>query len=434
VRLNENQLIKSMSLNALYKPIGMVISLLYTPLLLNYLGDEKYGVWATVLSIITWITFFDVGIGNGLRNIITIEVENEEYQSAKVSISTAYTVLTSIILIAYLVVVSVGLFINWSAVFNTNIEVKPVLFLSFTFICINFILAMQKVGYYAIQQSEKVALTSILTQLFNLVGVLIITAFNTDKLILMAMLFGLSSFVINILFSVLLWKKRPYFRPNPKLFNRDKLYAISSLGFKFFFIQIAALILFTTDSLIITSLYGPEKVTPYNTAFKAFGVFNLMFSALLAPLWARYTVAKSKNNYQWIKINISRMRLVLIPISISIFIAVLYFDKISLLWLGRKLDYDAGLIVSMGVYYVMLIYSSIYSSALNGIGNVNVQLVTASLMALINIPLSIYLAKYCGLSTTGVSLATIICMIIGNIVYTIQMNYIMKKNIEEGIT
>ena len=50
-RFKNNKLSKSVLLNVLLKPIGMIISFLYTPLLLNYLGDEKYGVWVTVLSM-----------------------------------------------------------------------------------------------------------------------------------------------------------------------------------------------------------------------------------------------------------------------------------------------------------------------------------------------------------------------------------------------
>ena len=61
---------KSALINMGFKPISAIVSLVYTPMLLSYLGDEKYGLWATVLSIITWINFFDVGIGNGLRNLL----------------------------------------------------------------------------------------------------------------------------------------------------------------------------------------------------------------------------------------------------------------------------------------------------------------------------------------------------------------------------
>ena len=44
------------------------------------LGDEKYGIWATILSFISWIYYCDLGIGNGLRNKLasTIVIGDKE--------------------------------------------------------------------------------------------------------------------------------------------------------------------------------------------------------------------------------------------------------------------------------------------------------------------------------------------------------------------
>jgi O-antigen/teichoic acid export membrane protein len=48
--------------------VGIAITLLYIPLLLDFLNEEKYGIWITLTTIINWIRIFDVGLGNGLRN------------------------------------------------------------------------------------------------------------------------------------------------------------------------------------------------------------------------------------------------------------------------------------------------------------------------------------------------------------------------------
>ena len=90
---------KSGFINMLIKPISMVISLIYTPMLLAFLGDEKYGLWATLLSIINWINYFDVGIGNGLRNLLSKEIASKDYDEAQKSVSTAYIVLSGISLV-----------------------------------------------------------------------------------------------------------------------------------------------------------------------------------------------------------------------------------------------------------------------------------------------------------------------------------------------
>lgn len=37
------------------------------PIMIKYLGAEQFGIWATMLTLITWVMLFDFGIGNGLK-------------------------------------------------------------------------------------------------------------------------------------------------------------------------------------------------------------------------------------------------------------------------------------------------------------------------------------------------------------------------------
>mgnify|MGYP000199442594 FL=1 len=38
------------------------------PITINYVNADNYGIWLTVSSIISWMSFFDIGINNGLKN------------------------------------------------------------------------------------------------------------------------------------------------------------------------------------------------------------------------------------------------------------------------------------------------------------------------------------------------------------------------------
>lgn len=52
----------------LIKGVSILVSLVLVPLTLSYLTPFDYGVWLTLNSILVWLDFFDVGLGNGLRN------------------------------------------------------------------------------------------------------------------------------------------------------------------------------------------------------------------------------------------------------------------------------------------------------------------------------------------------------------------------------
>lgn len=419
---------KSISINVISRPLSMVISVLYTPLLLRYLGDEKYGIWVTLSSIINWILVFDIGIGNGLRNVLTVKYKQQKHDDIQGAVSSAYFMLGGVVMFLFLTALCVSLFINWNNIFKSSIDVLPVITICLIFISINFVASLQKSVYFAIQQSEVNSVFNIGVQLINLLGIIILQNYSTNKLAAMAFLTGLSSFSMNILFSYQLWKKYYFFIPSYKNIKKTFIKEVCNIGIKFFLLQIAALILFTTDNIIIAVLYGAEAVTAYSIPFALFGVINSIFMAFLIPFWSKFTEVKEQNNWLWIKNVLKWLNILMIPFVIVIIFVVLFFDSITLLWLGRKVNHAPYLLVSLGVYCFLQMYNAIYSSFLNGIGDINLQLVIALVGSIINIPLSVFLAKHFGFGPAGVCMATIFGFVIGAIVFTVQVNGILRRN------
>ena len=50
------------------KGMSIATGFLLVPLTLHYLNATNYGIWLTLSSILGWFSFFDIGLGNGLRN------------------------------------------------------------------------------------------------------------------------------------------------------------------------------------------------------------------------------------------------------------------------------------------------------------------------------------------------------------------------------
>ena len=122
-KIKQSKLSQSMLKNLLLKPISYILNLVYTPLLLSYLGEEKYGLWATILSIIAWVNLCDIGIGNGLRNLLTSELANNELEDARKSVSTAYITLSIISLLITALLGVVSIFFNWGKAIRTATSV-----------------------------------------------------------------------------------------------------------------------------------------------------------------------------------------------------------------------------------------------------------------------------------------------------------------------
>ena len=56
---------------------------------LKYLDSSEYGIWLAIFSTVTWINFFDLGVGNGLRNRLTMCFAKNNIIQAKKFIGSA---------------------------------------------------------------------------------------------------------------------------------------------------------------------------------------------------------------------------------------------------------------------------------------------------------------------------------------------------------
>ena len=70
--------------------VNILIYLLLIPLTIGYINNEIYGIWLTLATIINWISFFDIGLGNGLRNKVTECLAHANRNKARQYVSTTY--------------------------------------------------------------------------------------------------------------------------------------------------------------------------------------------------------------------------------------------------------------------------------------------------------------------------------------------------------
>lgn len=421
---------KSGWISMIVKPISLICNLLYTPMLLNYLGNEKYGLWATVLSIMSWINYFDVGIGNGLRNSLSKCISANDYQKAQKVVSTAYGILTIITTIIFgILLIILGAF-NWHSVFSTKVDMRLTLFISFFFICINFVLALANTVLYALQMSEKVAVRNLTAQGLNILGLLLIGRFSTENLEFMALLFGGTQLIVNIGNTIQIFSKNTYLRPKLKFYQKEYLKEICTLGIKFFVIQIMCMVMFTADDMLITHFFGAEINTPFSIVNKVYNTGYSIFAAFMVPYWSATTVAVEKKDYTWIESSIKKTVKMLGFFIAGYFAMIFLFNPLVNIWLGHDLDYQPGLLLIMSIFYSLYSILNIESQFINGIGKINVEMVTYIILGIANIPLSIFLGVKLDFGTIGIRGATLILVLVADFILGIDLHRKMKTHLE----
>jgi O-antigen/teichoic acid export membrane protein len=92
---------------------SIAISLVLVPLTINYINTSRYGIWLTLSSIVAWLSFFDIGLTQGLRNKFAEAKARGDDALAQIYVSTTYALL-AIIFCAIWLPLCANNFLNWS--------------------------------------------------------------------------------------------------------------------------------------------------------------------------------------------------------------------------------------------------------------------------------------------------------------------------------
>ena len=111
----------------IFKGLAILASFFAIPLMIRYLGQEQFGIWSTLLSIMSWIVFFDLGIGNGLQNKLTESLAKNDLTEAVCYISSGYSLIGLISLFLFIIAAVATFYIPWQQVFNTLIVDEEIL-------------------------------------------------------------------------------------------------------------------------------------------------------------------------------------------------------------------------------------------------------------------------------------------------------------------
>ena len=416
--------------SVLFKGLAVACSFFAIPLMIHYLGQAQFGVWSTMLSVMAWITFFDLGLGNGLRNKLAESLAKDQADEAQSYISSAYSLIGLITLALFLILALAAFIVPWQKVFNTQLlgseRLSYAVLITGFFVAFNFWLSLINSVLNALQKTSVVVFGQFLCSALSLILVYVLTKTTDASLLYLASVYGISMVGANVLLSIWFYKGNPVFIPKLSL-DFSHVRPLLSLGMQFFIIQIAVLVIFTTDKILITQFFGPEYVTQYDVVFKLFSIITLIHGLITTPLWSSYTDAYHQGDFIWIKQVIRKQLLIFCLIMLIAIILIILAKPVIAIWIGGDFVVSMPLVVSVGLFVLVSAWNNIYAYFLNGIGRIKFQLYSAVVAMLINIPLAIFFTQYLGFGVNGVVFATCTSLALFAVIGPIE-TYVVLRN------
>lgn len=397
--------------------VNAAISFAVVPLFLALLTETAFGIWLTVSAVISWFNFFDLGMGNGLRNRFAEALARGDHILARTYVSTTYFAMAGIALTALLLFLTANVWIDWATLFNAPVDLSeqvqhmvPVLVVLFV---PQFVLQLIKMVATADQRPAVANALNTLVNVLQLLAVWVLDKVEAGSLVIVAAVMGAINAGVPLAANVWLFagRYRPY-APALRHVAWHRSRDLLGLGFTFFVLQGAALVVFTTDNLIISRVLGPEEVPAYNISFRYFNLALVFFALVTNPFWSAFTDAWTRGDTTWIKRMLRNLLLLWGGVSLGVLAMWATAPRVIAWWVGTDIAVSPLLNAAMAFWVVAASGLSIFATFLSGVGKLRLSLYQAVVVMVLNIPLSVYLAGTGGLGSAGVMLATLACTLL----------------------
>jgi len=415
---------KNIMASFVIKGFSILVSLMIVPLTLNYLDKTRYGIWLTLTSILGWMYFFDIGLGNGLRNKFAEAKVHGDVARGRTYVSTTFALLALISVGLLLLFLAINPFLDWTKILNTETslaqELSKTVLIVFAFFCLQFVFRLVGTILLADQKPALSGLLNLCSNILALGVIFLLTKVTAGSLLSVGFVFSAAPVLVFLFAAVTMFRgKYKDYTPSIKFIDFKQTNDLLGLGVKFFIIQLACLVLFTTTNIITSQLFGPAEVTPYNIAFKYFSVVTMAFSIVLSPFWTAYTDAFHRGEIIWIKRATKKLIVIWSISCLALVIMVILSNWVYRLWVGSEIYVPTSLSLTIALFVTIYNWNNIFSFFVNGVGKIKLQMYYTIIVGIINIPLSIVLAKLLN-GVEGIVLSTCLCLFGGAILVPIQ--------------
>ena len=397
--------------------LSIVIAFIVSPILVNKLGDETYGIWVIIVSITGYFSVLDFGVNTAIVRYISKYSALKDTHNSVAVYSTSFALFT---IIAAVVVFATGIFaLFFKDIFDIQAFSREYLYIVFFLVgvdlAINLVFSVFMGTLKALQRFMELNVITMSVLIIKNV-LLVYLLYHGHSLLTLAALQLIASFVRYFLQYLLIKKNYAFLTFKVGSVSRSTLRSLYNYSIYSFMIAIATKVLFFTDSIVIGSMVSVSQVTYY--AIPAMLMEYLenfiwaIVSVLLPIISARDATGDIAQNKQLYLVGTKYSLLLLSPI-----IVVLYLvgDDFIGLWMGENYAVPSGAVLCiLLVGHTFFLAQLIAHGILKGISRHKMLAFFLCGEALVNLGLSVWLAEDYGI--VGVALGTAIPLVVANVV------------------
>jgi O-antigen/teichoic acid export membrane protein len=415
---------------------GQGIAVLITlPIARQSLSPDLFGVWMMLSSLLAFMSFADLGVGNGVLNQITKSQANNDTQLLRRTLVSGYAITGA---------AGATLFLAWlcwykfspeptalagSIKVEDRAEVLRALYAFALILAVNIPASLIFRVQLGAQQGYLNGWNQLTSALLTIMLVPLCLHLGGNVAELVMATIGVQV-LVNTLNTVVWLNHQGMFR-NCNWARSLDIATVGLLlrtGSMFFILQLAAVFSFQSDAIVITQTLGQSAYGDFAVVQKLFLFASMFLSSAMLGLWPAFGDAIASQNMYW-----ARKALVLSSTAAAcasiVLVSALAVAMPWLMeqWMNNSVTPAFGLVAVLAVWTIIETVGNVFAAFLNGANILRPQLLLAICMALAAFGLKWVLTP--ALGATGAVLSTILayCMIsIPGCIYIFKRAYIFK--------
>ena len=368
-----------------------------------YLGEERFGLWMTIASLVGLLTFMDIGAGNALTNRVAHVAASDNHEQLKKVISGGlgflFYISAATIAILACIIYSIPVEILFKLKTElAQLELVNALYAFAILFGLNLFSNSVNRVFAGLQRSFEAHSASVVGSLLSLVAILFAAYFEQGLSMLL-----ICSMAGPIVAGLILLGRlaKMHLISIEDLGNATKheyKNLVNSSGL-FFILQLGTMIGWGMDALLISSTLGASAVAAYALVQRMFQIGIQPISILNTPLWSAYADAYVRGEKSFIRQTLrNSIRNTFIYTVIVASILVISGQSLLTTWTSGEIHVEIVLIIVFGIWAIIEALGNALAMFLNGCNVILQQVVAVIMLCTLALPVKIYLLANYGIA------------------------------------
>ena len=362
------------AVSLLAKVVSLVALTVAMPVTVRCLGAERFGLLSTVTTGVALLSFADLGIGNGLLNLISAAYGRKDDGAARRAVASASLVLSLLAVIVFLAGYSAIQVVPWPVVLRLHspiavAECKPALLTLLVLFCIGMPASVAQRVQMGYQEGFIANGWQIVAGVIALIGTLAAVYAHAGLPWFVAAVIGGQTAAMGLSWIVEFTVRRPFLFPRLGAVEAGASKTVLQSGLLIFSAQVGASAINAAPAVSLAIMAGAAAVAPFAVLQKAMAVPLALGSAFAAPLWPAYAEAAAVGDHVWIKRTMYRSVIPLVAMaSLSAIALVACRNTIVPLLSGGRLNIGLAMASATGAWMVAAGSRAVLSIVAGGCG------------------------------------------------------------------